>query len=109
MKAGKASDRFVQEILDKLSGLGEVSCRPLFGGHGLYWRGTIFAITYAERLYFKVDDESKGDFLARGMGPFRVSERQTLRSYYEAPPDVLADRDALLGWAGEAVRAAGRR
>ncbi len=100
-----AGDRFEQQFLDRLSGLGEVSARPLFGGHGLYWRDTIFAIIYRDRLYLKVDERSKGDYLAKGMQPFRPNERQTLKSYYEVPPDVLADPEALLSWAGEAIRA----
>ena len=41
-----AGERFEQQILDRLSRLGEVTSRPLFGGHGLYWRDTIFAIAY---------------------------------------------------------------
>ena len=65
----------------------------------------IFAIAYSERLYFKVDERSKGDYLTRGMGPFRPNERQTLKSYYEVPPEVLADPEALLSWAREAIRA----
>lgn len=39
------------------------------------------------------------------MGPFHPNERQTFKSYYEMPPDVLADPEALLSWAGEAIRA----
>ena len=39
------------------------------------------------------------------MGPFRPNERQTLKSYYEVPPEVLDDPEALLSWAGEAIRA----
>lgn len=77
----------------------------MFGGHGLYWRDTIFGIVFGDRLYFKVDDRSKGDFLSRGMGPFRPNERQTLKSYYEVPPDVLAEPEALLSWTREAIRA----
>src|SRR4051794_6633608 len=99
-----AADRFEQKILDRLSGLGEVSSRPLFGGHGVYWRGTIFAIAYAGGLYFKGDEGSKGDYLARGMGPFRPNERQTLKSYFEVPPEVLDDPEALVSWAGAAIR-----
>jgi DNA transformation protein len=94
-----------EEVLDRLAALGEVTSRPLFDGHGLYWREAIFAILYQGRLYLKVDEESKGDYLARGMGPFRPNERQTLKSYYEVPPDVLADREALLCWARAAIRA----
>ena len=100
-----AADRFEQQILDRLSGLGEVTSRPLFGGHGLYWRDTIFAIAYGGRLYLKVDEGSKGDYLAYGMGPFRPNERQTLKSYYKIPPEVLADPEALLSWVREAIRA----
>jgi DNA transformation protein len=100
-----AGERLVDRIIDRLSPLGEVTARPLFGGHGLYWRETIFAILYRGRLYLKVDEESKGDYLARGMGPFRPNERQTLKSYFEVPPDVLADGEELSSWAREAIRA----
>jgi DNA transformation protein len=100
-----AGERFEDGLLDRLSGLGEVTLRPLFGGHGVYWGETIFGILFKGRLYLKVDERSKGDYLARGMGPFRPNERQTLKSYYEVPPDVLDDPEALLSWAGEAIRA----
>ncbi len=94
-----------EEVLDRLAALGEVTSRPLFGGHGIYWGDTIFAIAFSGKLYLKVDEGSKGDYLARGMGPFRPNERQTLKSYYEVPPEVLADPEALLSWAREAIRA----
>jgi DNA transformation protein len=95
----------LDRIKGNLSGLGEIAVKPLFGGHGIYWGETIFGIMFKGRLYLKVSDRSKGDYLARGMGPFRPNERQTLKSYYEVPSDVLDDPDALLSWAGEAVRA----
>ena len=50
------SATFLEIILDRLAPLGEVTSRPLFGGHGLYWRGTIFGILFGDRLYLKVDD-----------------------------------------------------
>ena len=94
-----------EEVLDRLAALGEVRSHPLFGGHGIYWGDTIFAIAYSGKLYLKVDERSKGNYLTRGMGPFRPNERQTLKSYYEVPPDVLDDPEALLSWAREAIRA----
>src|SRR5689334_12015514 len=96
---------FKGRALDRLSDLGDISSRPLFGGHGIYWNGVIFAIQFHGRLYFKVDEESKDEYLAMGMGPFRPNERQTLKSYYEVPPEVLDDREALLSWARRAIRA----
>src|SRR4051812_41972953 len=98
-------ERLDDRIMDLLSPLGDVTAKPLFGGHGLYWLGTIFAILFRGRLYLKVDERSQADYLAKGMGPFRPNERQTLKSYYEVPPEVLADPEALLSWAGEAIRA----
>jgi DNA transformation protein len=90
--------------LDRLSALGDITSRPLFGGPGIYWRDVIFGILFRGRLYFKVDEESKGEYLARGMGPFRPNERQTLKSYFEVPSDILDDQEALLSWAREAIR-----
>jgi DNA transformation protein and related proteins len=99
-------ERFEDRILDRLAALGDITSRPLFGGHGFYWRDVIFAISYRERLYLKVDERSRPAFEARGMGPFRPNQRQTLKSYFEVPPEVLDDADALLSWAEEAIRAA---
>jgi DNA transformation protein len=90
--------------LDQLSELGDVTSRPLFGGFGIYWNDVIFGILFGERLYFKVGPESQGEYLARGMGPFRLNDRQTLKSYYEVPPEVLDDQEVLLSWAREAIR-----
>jgi DNA transformation protein len=95
-----------EHFKDRLTALGEVTSRPMFGGHGLFWRGTIFGIVFKDRLYLKVDDRSKADYVSRDMGPFRPNERQTLKSYYEVPPEVLADPEILLSWAEEAIRVA---
>lgn len=97
-----------EELADRLGPLGDVTRRRMFGGLGIYQRGRIFALIFLGRLYLKVDAESSGEYEARGMGPFRPNERQTLRSYYETPPDVLGDPETLLSWAAEAVRASWR-
>jgi DNA transformation protein len=96
----------LDRITADLASLGDITTRSLFGGHGLYWNDVIFGIVFDHRLYLKVDDQSRGDFLARGMGPFRPNERQTLKSYYEVPSDVLRDGGELISWAREAIRAA---
>ena len=59
---------WIEDIIDRLSGLGVISSRAMLGGYGIY-------------------------------------ERQTLKSYYEVPPDVLTDHEVLLSWAVEAIRA----
>jgi DNA transformation protein len=49
----------VERIKADLRGLGDLTTRPMFGGHGLYWRDVIFGMVFRDRLYFKVDDPSK--------------------------------------------------
>ena len=100
-----AGKPFEDRIVGQLSSLGDITRRAMFGGHGLYWDGVIFAIVFRDRLFLKVDEASKADYLAKGMEPFRPNGRQTLKSYYEVPPEVLEDRESLLSWAGEAIRA----
>ena len=91
--------------LDRLSEIGDITVRPMFGGHGLYLNGGRFGLLYRGHLYIKVSGESKEDYLARGMGPFRPNERQTSKSYYEVPQEILHDGEALVAWARQAIRA----
>jgi DNA transformation protein len=100
-----ADRTFKDRVFDQLSGLGGITSRPMFGGWGIYWEAVIFAILFGDQLYFKVDEQSKSEYVAKGMAPFHPNERQTLKSYYEVPSDVLDDIEALLSWAREAIRA----
>jgi DNA transformation protein and related proteins len=97
---------FRDHILDQLMPLGEVSARAMFGGHGLYCDGLFFAALAGDRLYFKVDDESRQDYIARGLAPFMPTPGQTMSSYYEVPPEVIDDQPMLLDWATRAVQVA---
>jgi TfoX/Sxy family transcriptional regulator of competence genes len=33
-------ETFEDQVPSRLAGLGEVTARSMFGGHGLYWRGS---------------------------------------------------------------------
>ena len=97
-------DSFVDFMLDQLQGLGAVHARSMFGGHGIYHGETFFAIVSEGRLYFKTGKENRPDYLAHGMQPFRPSEKQTLKNYYEVPVDILEDAEQLARWAEKATR-----
>lgn len=99
----KTDPSFRDFVLDQLGGLGEVACKAMFGGHGLYCGGVFFAILWAGRLFLKTDDETRQAYIDAGSGPFRPSDTQTLTSYYEVPVDVLEDADRLVAWAREAI------
>ena len=97
------TDSFKDFVLDQLGGLRGVTCRAMFGGYGLYRGEAFFGILHRSRLYFKTDVRSRPLYEQRGMKPFRPNRKQTLRTYYEVPVDVMEDAEQLVVWAGQAI------
>ena len=79
--------------------------RAMFGAFGLYLHDSFFAVVGDDRLFFRVTDETRPDYEAAGMGPFRPWEDAVIGGYYEVPPAVLADQVLFREWA---IRAADR-
>jgi DNA transformation protein and related proteins len=100
---------FREFLVDQLAGLGEVTVKRMFGGLGLYSAGLFFAIVDDDTLFFRVDDATRPDFVARGMSPFRPvrsNPKKVSENYYQCPAEVLEDSDEVCVWAKRAVRAA---
>jgi DNA transformation protein len=95
-------------VLEQLAGLGRLRANRMFGGAGLYCDELFFGLIAGDTLYLKVDDGTRPDFVARGMGPFRpFRDRPELAmGYYEVPADVLEDAEELVAWARKAIRVA---
>ena len=89
-------------MLDQLSELSGLTHRAMFGGYGLYQRETFFGIIHEGRLYFKTDGTTRAAYVTRKMKPFRPNPKQTLKTYYEVPVDVLEDAGELTKWAQQA-------
>lgn len=86
-----------------------VRARSMFGGVGIYSDDMFFALLDNDTLYFKVDDETRGDFEAIGMGPFRpFGEGGEVMQYYEVSGALIEDQDTLAAWAQSAVGVARR-
>jgi DNA transformation protein len=98
---------FVLEQLSRLDPL--VRARSMFGGVGVYSGEFFFALIDEDTLYLKVDDSNRPDFVARGMRPFQPGgpAGETMQ-YYEVPPDLLEDAEALRSWVEKAVDVARR-
>lgn len=97
----KKSDTFRQYVEEQL---GPASTfRAMFGGHGVYRGDRIFGIVHKGRLYFKTGPLSRPEYVKRGAGPFKPNARQTLKSYYEVPADVLEHAETLREWADRAA------
>lgn len=98
------TDSFKDFVLDQLDGFHGVTYRAMFGGYGLYRGDVFFGIIHKSRLYFRTDDASRETYRAHDMKPFRPNAKQTLKTYYEVPVEIIEDADQLIAWARQAAR-----
>lgn len=92
--------------MEQLEAVGEITARPMFGGHGLYCDGVFFALVANSALFLKADDNNRPEFEAHGLKPFRPFEnKEGVMQYYEAPAEMFEDPELLKQWAGGAVAA----
>jgi DNA transformation protein len=99
----RGRDGFKDFVLDQLRELPGVACRAMFGGYGLYQGEVFFGIIHKGRLYFKTNETSRAAYRERGMKPFRPNPKQTLKTYYEVPVEVMEDAEQLSAWAARAA------
>jgi DNA transformation protein and related proteins len=102
------SAEFRDYVLDQLRGVAPVTARPMFGGVGIYSRGTFFALIAQDVLYFKVDATTRKAYEERGSQPFNPFGKGTM-GYYELPEDILEDADELRKWMRAALAVARRK
>ena len=101
-------DGFVDHCLELLAPVGAVRARRMFGGHGLYIDELFVAIVAAERLYLKVDAQTRPSFAAAGGTPFVYDAKSgAVAMSYSSPPAEALESPALMRpWARLAVEAA---
>lgn len=100
-----SSPAFVAHVLELLKPLGGVSARGMFGGHGVYRNGKMFAIVVEGELFFKVTEATRADFEERGLKAFTYDRKgkTVALSYYQAPPECLDDSRPMVDWARKAL------
>ncbi len=101
---------FADRVVSMLEKLGPVQKRPLFGGSGLFYGNTMFAIAVNDELFFKADAETRPQFEARGLQRFSYQKQgQTFfLDYFHAPAEVFSRDAIMVQWAREALLAAER-
>jgi len=95
-------------VLDQLSRVVRgVRSRSMFGGVGIYAGDVFFALIDGDTLYLKVGDTNRGDFEARGLGPFRpFGEGGEVMQYYALDESIFEDLDELRRWCEKAIAVA---
>ena len=107
-KAITLSNEFVEFVLESLQPLRGVSARRMFGGHGIYKDGMMFALIAYDQLYFKVDDGNRAAYEHAGLPHFTYTDKgKPIRMpYCEAPAEGFDDPEILCAWARDAYAAA---
>jgi DNA transformation protein len=106
-----ARDEFVGYVVELMAGWATVSVRRMFGGHGLYRDGLMFALIVSDELFLKTDAENLARFERAGSHPFvyQNQNRTVQMSYWSAPPASLDSPAEMSEWCqsayGSALRA----
>jgi DNA transformation protein and related proteins len=102
------SESFRSYVLEQIGRVVErVRGKNMFGGVGVYAGEHFFALIDDDVLFFKVDDMTRPEFIARGMkawSPFEDGVES--RGYYQLPAELLEDPDELRPWVDKAVAVA---
>ena len=82
------------QVVDFLAQTGDVTSRKMFGGHGIFENGLMFALVNSKaKLYFKVGDKNRHDYEKA------CSSRFGKMPYWEVPKKVMDNDNLLLQWA----------
>jgi len=103
------NDNFRNFILDQLSGFANFETRQMFGGLALLTEGVAFAKIKHDKFWLKADDNSRSEFLDKGMKQYRYGKDNARKlNFFETPVDIIEDRDKLHEWAKRSIEAATR-
>lgn len=90
-----------EEAAERLSPLGPVTAKGMFGGYGLFLNGTMFGLVNARgELHLRVDDTTRSRFEAAG------GVAHGRMPYVSVPENILARDGDLADWATEALSVA---
>lgn len=109
----RPADPLVTHLLELMAPVaarvGAITARRMFGGHGLFHDGLMFALVLRGTCYLKADAHSQARFDAQGSEPFRylrAGREAALHSYLSLPGNCLESAEAMTPWALGAIEAA---
>lgn len=101
-------NEFAEYVVELMAGWAPVLARKMFGGHGLYREGLMFALIADDQLYFKTDADNVAQFERAGCRPFVYESklRTVQMSYWSAPETCLESPAEMRDWCQSAYAAA---
>ena len=97
-KLTKEASILADLLVEKLSPIGGISTKKMFGGHGIFHEGKMFCIIDSKaQAYMKADDSNKADYEAT------ASQQHSKMPYYSIPEEVLNNVKMLIIWANKSI------
>jgi DNA transformation protein len=108
MSASNVDKEFVSYVVELMQPLGPVHAKAMFGGHGVFLKGLMFALIADNVVYLKADKDTANEFIEKGLEAFTYNKKgkQYKMSYYRAPEEALEDGEEMNIWASKAYSAA---
>ncbi len=95
---------------------GLVTVKRMFGGAGIWSKGSMFGLVFDSAIFLKVDEASIPDFEREGSKPFVYTRAKSKGrvgraslSYWRLPERLYDDPEELAVWAGRALAIAQRK
>jgi DNA transformation protein len=101
-------DEFIEYVMELFGPFGTVGARRMFGGHGVYLDGLVFALVSEDTLYLKADEMNRVEFEQAGCDIFEYARngRRAALNFFRAPEDAMESPELMLPWARTAYAAA---
>ena len=96
-------------FLDRMQIIGPATAKRMFGGHGIFLDGLMFALIADNELYLKADKQSTHFFEAEDLPRFSYTKsngKEYKMSYHLAPEAFFEEADETRLWATRAFEAA---
>ncbi len=102
-KLTEDATRSAEGLTSRLRSLGNISCRKMFGGYGIFADKLMFALVNSRgQIFLKADDSNRDRFLEA------TSSSHGKMPYYALPTAVLDDDESLSEWAQSSIDVARR-
>ena len=93
-------------LVDRIGGVvDDIEARMMLGTVGLFAGDQQFGVLDDERVFLRVDDDSRSVFEEAGTQPYSASDVKQA-AYLEVPDGVVKDTDMLAAWVQRAIEAA---
>ena len=93
-------------IVSRLSPLGEITTKKMFGANAFYVEGILFGMVMKSgEFYLKANEQNIARFKDNDCQQFNPRNTKKGMPYWKVPDKVIDNNDSLIQWSKEALQA----